>query len=107
MSTPYDVTTASVTTKSYTTSSPVTQPRNINWVNNGYKMFVFDFNTPKSIYTYDCYTAYDPDDLKYVGASLSVASPDTSPTGFYVSPDGQYIFVTGATGEQIVRYEAL
>jgi len=103
MSTPWDMSTASYDSKSYT----VTQEDlafGVYMKTDGTKFYVVG-QSNDTIYQYSMSTPWDISTGSYDSKSFSVSSQESSPQGVALSDDGLKCFVCGAGGGNIYEYD--
>lgn len=95
LTTAWDVSTASYSSNSFSISSQDTAPREINFNDDGTKMYMLGA-TNDAVFEYDLSTAWDVSSASYNSVSFSVSSQETSPTAFRFKSDGSKMYVVGA-----------
>lgn len=91
-----------VTSKSVATQA--TTPYSIAFKDDGLKCYILN-NGNDTIYQYSLGTAWDLNGtLTYDNVSLSVATQEATPTGIFIGNNGSSLYVSGSTGDNIVRY---
>lgn len=106
VSTAYDLSTASYTSKSLDVSSQVTTPSGLSFNSDGTALFVDDA-TSDAIYQYNLSTAWDISTGSYSDVSFSVSSQDTNPRNMFFKPDGTKMYVVGITNDTIYQYSTV
>ncbi len=104
LTTAFDLSTATASGTSFTTSTEDTSPMGIDFNPEGSKMYIIG-TTGDAIYEYDLTTNFDISSAAYGSANLSVASQSTSPSDLELSPDGAYAFVLDQSANTITSYE--
>jgi 6-phosphogluconolactonase (cycloisomerase 2 family) len=99
---PYDISSASYDSVSFSVTSQDTEPVGLTFNNDGTKMFIVG-TTNDNVYEYSLSTAYDISSASYT-QSFSVSSQDTFPTGIRFNNDGTKMFVVGGAGQDINEY---
>ena len=102
LSTPWDLTTATVTTPTYFISGE-TNPNDLYFKPDGTKMYVIGSSSD----LVREFTLSNPWDFNsvIVGPTLSVSVQDTSPTGLFFKPDGSKMYVVGDTNDKVYEYD--
>jgi hypothetical protein len=103
LSTPWDVSTATVDGVQLDVSSEDTAPENVTFGNSGLKLYVVG-NTNNTIFEYTLTTAYDLSTASYSTNSISVAAEDTNPVAVAFSSDGLSMFVAGSEADAVHSY---
>jgi len=88
--------------RSFSVSSQDNSPHEVFFKPNGLKMYVMGDQYDK-IYEYNLSTAWNISTASY-SQSLSVTGEDTSPIGFYITPDGLKLFVAGTQSNSVYQY---
>ena len=101
LSTGWDVSTSSYV-DAFSFSSQDTEPRGLEFSNDGTKMFMTG-DTGNDINEYTLTTGFDVSTASYVD-SLDVSSQETLPMGLTFNTDGTKMFVCGWTGDDINEY---
>lgn len=97
LTTPYDITTASFTGKSFDMSSEGIGPDEITWNPDGSKLFMVGSGSD-SVHEYDVGDAalsFNVNKLTYSGNSFDVGSEEGNPRGFAWNSDGSKLFMVG------------
>ena len=103
LSTAWDLSTASYESKSLSVSTQSAQSRDLWFKLDGTAAYVID-NTTDSVYQYTLTTAWDVSSGSYASKSFSVASQETSPSGFALTSDGSFMYVSGIVTDTIYQY---
>ena len=103
----YDLTTAYYTGKSLTIGT-TSQAEDVQFNNDGTKMFVLDDDNTNPIpyngvREYTLSTAYDISTASYVD-SFRVGAEEGSPRGLTFHPDGKRMYVSGPNSDQVFQY---
>lgn len=103
LSTPWDISTATfVTSKSV--AAQATTPSSVVFKDDGLKCYVLNTGNDV-IYQYSLGTAWDlTGTLTYDNVSFSVATQETGSNGIFIGNNGADLYVSGQTGDNIVRY---
>jgi len=103
LTTPFDLSTASYDTVSFSVSSQDTDPRGITFNNDGSKMYMVGA-TNDSVYQYTLTTPFDLSTASYDNVSFSVTAQDTTPRGITFNNDGSKIYMVGYTNDSVYQY---
>jgi sugar lactone lactonase YvrE len=105
LSTPWDVSTASYATKSFSVAGQETVPTGLYISPDGLNMYVIGSNTD-TIYQYVLGTAWDISTASYTSYSLNRPATlgETVPTGVFFKDDGTFIYFIGSTLDVITGY---
>lgn len=101
LSTAWDVSTASFD-QSTDISGSVSQARGVEWGAAGDKVFFADFGN-ENIAEYDAGTPYNISSLT-LNRTLDVSSEDTGPSGLAWKPDGERLYMSGTSNDNIYQY---
>ena len=99
----YDVSTA-LFVDAFSVTSQTNVPRAIAFSTDGLKMFIVGSTQPDSVYEYKLSENFDVSTASYVDA-FSVESQETAPTDIAFDPSGRYMFIVGATGDDVTVYK--
>ncbi len=102
LNTGFDLSTASFTT-SFDVSNELFDPRDIEFNNDGTKMFVPDDGVSDSIHEYDLSTAFDVSTASW-NRSLDTSSEDFERKDVAFNSDGTKMFVVGSSNQNIYEY---
>jgi len=94
---------ASYASKSFSVNSQAPSPREVQFNNDGTKMYVID-NSNDSTFQYSLSTAFDVSTASYDSVSFSVASQATAPQGFNFNNDGTKMYVVGEDNGTVYQY---
>ena len=103
LSTPWDISTASYASKSYSASALDGNPRQHFWSPTGDKLWFLGLSTD-AVYELDLSTGFDISTAVYNSVSFSVASQDATPTGVFFKSDGSKMYVVGSANDTIYQY---
>ena len=103
LSSSYDLSTASYSSKTFSVSSQELYPSGMIFNNNGASMYVVGSQND-TVYQYTLSTPFDVSTASYASKSMSVNSEQTSPTGLAFNSDGTKIFVIGESTPKINQY---
>ena len=105
LSTPYDMTSGSMSDQGIELSIDETKTQDIEFNLDGTKLFVIGV-TDDTVYEYTLTTGFDLTTASSSPtASFSVGSDLTQPTGMIFNHDGTYLYVIGNTNDKIFQYE--
>ena len=94
---------AAYASKSFSVASQAPSPREVQFNNDGTKMYVID-NSNDSTFQYSLSTAFDVSTASYDSVSFSVASQATAPQGFNFNNDGTKMYVVGEDNDTVYQY---
>jgi len=103
MSTAWDMSTASYSSKSFTVSSQATNPRGLVLNPTGTKLYVSD-TASDAIYQYTLSTAFDVSTASYDSVSFSVASEDLNPYNMIFNSTGTRLVLLGISNDSLFQY---
>jgi len=103
LSTPFDLSTASYDSVSFSVGSQMGNPYGLFFSPDGTKMFALDISTD-AVYQYSLSTGFDLSTASYDSVSFSAASQDTNTIGLSFNPEGTKMFVLGITGDAVYQY---
>ena len=103
LSTAWDLSTASYTSKSFSVASQETAVSGFLFGADGASFYVCGSGTD-TVYQYDLSTAWDVSTASYTSKSLSVSSQDTAPNGMGFKDDGTIMYVAGGVSDTIYQY---
>jgi len=102
LSTAWDVSTATYSTKSFSVTTQASQPQSVRFADSGTKMYIM--NQTSTVYQYALSTAWDVSTASY-GSVLynlsTVGGYETNATGFYIRPNGTQFFMVGTTYDYV------
>ena len=104
LTTPYDISTASYSTNSFSVATQEGFPAGIYFKPDGQTMFLGGYSSD-TIYQYTLSTAWDISTATYASKSLSVAAQESTPRNIWVNNDGTKLFVVGQTGDDVNQYD--
>jgi len=105
LSTPYDMTSGSMSDQGIELSIDETKTQDIEFNLDGTKLFVIGV-TNDTVFEYTLTTGFDLTTASASPtASFSVGSDLTQPTGMIFNHDGTYLYVIGNTNDKIFQYE--
>lgn len=104
LSTPWDLSTASYNSASFSVATQTSAPYSIFFKTDGTKLFVVG-DAGDSVYQYSLSTAFDITSASYDSVSFSISSQTTSPTGLVFSSDGTTMLVGDRSGtSEVFKY---
>jgi len=98
LSTPYNLSTASYASKSFSVTSQETAPQGLAFNSDGTKVFVVGYGTD-NVFQYSLSTAYDISTASYDSVSFSVASENTGPRDIVFNSDGSKMYIPGSNSQ--------
>jgi sugar lactone lactonase YvrE len=102
LSTAWDVSTATYSTKSFSVTTQSSQPQSVRFADSGTKMYIM--NQTSVVYQYALATAWDVSTASYGSVTYNlntVGGYETNATGFYIKPDGTRFFMVGTTYDYV------
>jgi DNA-binding beta-propeller fold protein YncE len=102
LGTPWQVNTASYTTKSFLVGGQESAPNSIYFKSDGTKVYILG---PNTIFQYSLGTAWDITTASYDSKSLLVSGQEPTSTGLYFSLDGSKVFITGSSADNVYSYD--
>jgi len=102
-STPWDLTTASYDSVSFSVFSQEASPQAIEFKPDGTKFYVAGIGGA-SVYQYSCSTPWDLTTASYDSVAYSLSVQDSSPQGIRFSLDGLKLLVVGSTKDVLNEY---
>jgi hypothetical protein len=105
LSTAWDISTASYSSKSFSITSQDTQPHGVQFKSDGTKMFVVT-QTSNNVYQYSLSTAWDVSTASYdgVGFSISTQVGTNNVSSLLFSADGTNMYVGGTSTDTVYQY---
>jgi len=103
LSTAYDLSTASYSSKSFSVGTEATSPTGIKVSSDGTTVFVVD-NSSDSVYKYTLSTAYDISTASYSSESFDLSSQEAQPYGVDIKPDGTKMYIIGFSADAVLQY---
>ena len=104
LSTGFDISTASYSGTSFSTSSEATQPEGVEFNADGTKMFIVE-DRDDNVYEYNLSTGFDVSTASYSGTGFGVTSEDTGMQGIAFGDGGTKMFLSGGTTNTIYQYD--
>jgi DNA-binding beta-propeller fold protein YncE len=103
LSTPFDLSTASYDSVSFSVTGQDTTPLGIAFNNDGSKMYMVG-DTTDSVYQYTLSTPFNLATASYDNVSFDVAGQDTSPSGIAFNSDGSKMYILGYSNDTVFQY---
>ena len=104
LSTAWDLSTASYSSKSFSVASQESgEPGGLAFSNDGTKMYVVG-EGQATVFQYTLSSAWDLSTASYASKSFSVASQDTKPSGIAFSTSGNKMFISGENTDNIYLF---
>jgi len=103
LSTAWDVSTVTYSSKSKDVSAQETNPQSLAFSDDGYKMYILG-STNDSIFQYTLSIPWDVSTATYASKFLSVTSQENSPLAMAFSNDGKKVLVVGSTNDTVYQY---
>lgn len=104
LTTGFDISTASYSGTSFSTSSEATQPEGVEFNGDGTKMFIVE-DRDDNVYEYNLSTGFDISTASYSGTGFGVTSEDTGMQGIAFGDGGTKMFLSGGTTNTIYQYD--
>lgn len=101
LSTAWDVSTASYV-QNFSVSTEEASPSSLSFKPDGVKMYVLGA-TGQDVNEYNLSVAWDISSASY-SQNFSVVAQETSPQGIFINYDGNKMYVTGSTGDDVNEY---
>lgn len=101
LSTPWNLSTASYDSVSFSVSGQGASPTSIEFSRNGAKMYVVN-QTNDSVHQYTLSTPWNVGTASYDSISKSVI--DGTPTSIYLKPSGSYLYAIGTTNDILYQF---
>lgn len=101
---PFDVSTASYASKSFSVTSQLTDLRGFAFKPDGKTMFVQGHTPTAAIYQYTLSTAWDISTASYASKTKTLSSQDSFPTGLAFKANGDNFYVVGNQNGIIYEY---
>lgn len=105
LSTPWDVSTASYASKSYTFgSNPSNNLYGVSFASTGLTMIVSSYSTPSFLYQYTLSTAWDVTTASYASKSFNTSSQSNNAFGFALSSNNSVLFLIAGNTDTVYQY---
>ena len=103
LSTPWNISTASYDSVSFSVVSQDTASEGITFISSGNKMFITgDINN--SIFQYSLSSAWDLSTASYDSVSFSIALQDVQPRGLFLKESSYILYLVGSTNDSVYQY---
>ncbi len=103
LSSPWDVSTASVLGSPFSVAGQETTPISLVFRPDGLRMYVMG-QAGRDINTYALTTPWEVSTAAFLGSPFTVAAQDTAPNSLVFRPDGLRMYVMGSAGDDINAY---
>ena len=103
MSTPYDISTGSYASKSFSVASQDTNAQDLQLSSDGVFLYVMGSVTQK-VYQYTMSTPYDVSTASYNSKFLDCSSQDSQTLGLYVNIGENRLYMAGANNDKVYQY---
>lgn len=103
LSTPWNISTASYDSVSFSVSSQDATPFGLFFGDSGTKMYITG-TTTDTVYQYTLSTPWDLSTASYANLFISVAAQEATPTDVFFKSDGTIMYVIGTTGDDVNQY---
>lgn len=104
LSTPYDITTATISGLSSPVMSSTVSPYGIHMASDGLSVYIVDF-TDDNVDQYTLSTAWNISTMSATASSVKyIGGEDISPHGLYLNSDESKMYVVGASGNTVMQY---
>jgi sugar lactone lactonase YvrE len=103
LATPFDVSTGTYSTNSFSVYSQEQAPSGMKFNNDGSKMYIIG-NLNQQITEYSLATPYDLSTATYNNVSLSLSNNEILPNDFAFNNDGTKIFIIGSDSDYVYQY---
>jgi sugar lactone lactonase YvrE len=102
MSTPWDVSTASYDSVSFSVNTEESNPRDVSFKPDGTKMYITGIAADE-VNEYSLSTAWDVSTASYA-ANFNVATEELNPNSLSFNPDGDKFWMVGLTSDSVFQY---
>jgi sugar lactone lactonase YvrE len=103
LGTPWDVSTASYASKSFSIASQETGPGDITFKPDGTTMYLVG-STSDIVFQYTLSTPWDISTASYASKSFSVASQESVSSGITFNSNGSRMYIVGSTTDTVFQY---
>lgn len=103
LSTPWDISTASYDSKSYSPATQASFSEDVKISSDGTTMLILD-SGHDAVYQYTLSTPWDVSTASYDSKSLSVGTQDGTATSFFVGSVGKKLYVAGDVNDTVYQY---
>jgi glutamine cyclotransferase len=104
LSTAWDVSTATYSTKSFSVNTQDTNAQGIFFKSDGLTFYMVGATTD-TVYQYTLSTAWDIATASYASKSKAVGTEEINPSDVFFKPDGLKMYVIGQTGDDVNEYD--
>ena len=104
LSTAWDVSTATYSTKSFSVNTQDTNAQGIFFKSDGLTFYMVGATTD-TVYQYTLSTAWDIATASYASKSKAVGTEEINPSEVFFKPDGLKMYVIGQTGDDVNEYD--
>ena len=101
---PFDVSTASYASKSFSVSSQLTDLRGFTFKPDGKTMYAQGHAPTTAIYQYTLSTAWDISTASYASKTKTLSSQDSFPNGVTFAPNGDKFYIAGNQNATVYEY---
>ncbi len=107
LSTPWDISTASYTSKSFSVASQCTDSANMQFKPDGLSLYITNYETadPNDVYQFTLSTAWDISTASYSGRTAHISAGLTQMCAFAISSDGAIGWAVGNASTTMYKYE--
>ena len=103
LSTPFDISTASYDSVSFSVSSEESVPTHVAFNDDGSKMFVLGLSST-DVNQYTLSTAFDISTASFDSVTFSVLSQGNTPTGMAFNNNGTKMYIVGSNSDSVKQY---
>lgn len=103
LSTPFDFSTTSYDSKSFSISSQEALASGLFFKSDGTKMYITGYLSDR-VYQYSLSTAWDVSTASYDSVSFSVSSQELTPFGLSFKSDGTRMYIIGQNADAVLQY---
>ena len=106
LSTPWNLSTASYASKSFSVATQDGGPSGLYFKDDGLSFYVCGYASD-AVYEYTLGTAWDVSTATYSNNSFNVGSQDTNPLALAFKPDGTKLYLMGEASDSIYQYSTV
>jgi len=103
LSTPWDLSTGSYASKSYSVTNEATNPGDLAIKPDGITLIVMNQNGV--LYQYTLGTPWDISTATYASVTFSAATQDNTTGGIFINNDGDHLYITGDITDRVYQYD--
>ncbi|MDD3007061.1 MAG: LamG domain-containing protein [Candidatus Pacebacteria bacterium] len=103
LSIPWDISTASYESKSFSVATQDTLPNDLFFRDDGYRVYIIG-TVNDTIYQYSLSAPWDISTASYDSKSFSIAVQENTPSSFYIKNDGSKMYAIGTVNDTIYQY---